>query len=93
MLFYHPQTKLQDCNVFTGACLSTWGRWVYLWPHVFSGGGVGMSRGWVFTLKGGYIQGGGYSPLPDIWDLGYGRQAGGMHPTRMLCCFFLNVFF
>ena len=44
------------------------------------GRGVGMSRG------------GRYSPgPPPIWDTtGYGRQAGGTHPTAMLSCLTYN---
>ena len=30
---------------------------------------------------------GGYPPPPQTWDtIGYGWQAGGTHPTRMLSC-------
>ena len=52
----------------------------YLWPHVLSGGGVGMSWGWVLTPLPCRIQG--------TWDTtGYG-QVGGMHSTGMLSCYF-----
>ena len=67
--------------------------------------------GWWVCPEGWVCQGDGYSPpraaiskevgihpclIHGTWDTtGYGRQAGGMHPTRMLSCFvfFLNVFF
>ena len=101
--FYHSQTKLQEGNVFTSVCLSTVRRG-YLWPRVLSGGGAGMSRGWVLTSQGGYIQGGRVlTPHPcrihGTWDTtGYGRQVGGMNPTGMLSCYlfifiFQNFFF
>ena len=53
--FYRPSTKLRECSVFTGVCLSTVGG--YRWSHVLSGGisgtrsllggggGVGMPKG------------------------------------------------
>ena len=70
----------------------------YVWGWVCPG--VGMSGG-IGAQEGGYVQGVG-TPLemgpqrwvcPGVnhpsqtWDtMGYGRQAGGTHPTGMLSC-------
>ena len=91
-VYYCPQTKLRGDNVFIGVC-PVGGRWVsdpvsFLEVGCFRGGGwVGL---WV-CLGGCWVCPGSFVLilLPDAWDLGscgYGRQAGGTHPTGMLSC-------
>ena len=73
--------KWQEGNVFTVVCLST-GKGIsgamsfpggqYLWYQVPYGDG--------------YVQGGGYSPLPPQIHGTYGRQVGGTHPIGVLSC-------
>ena len=91
---YRPWTKLREGNVFTGVCLFRGGREVpcdhypwyighkYLSPLLVT---------WHLVAITGDT--GTYPPRHGIWVLPpppastYGWQAGGTHPTGMLCCY------
>ena len=71
-------------NIFTGVCHYVYGGVGISGTRSVLGGG-GYVKGSVFG--GSVFQSDGYSPPPPIhgtWDtVGYGRQAGGPHPTGM----------
>ena len=84
---YRPPAKSEEGNVCTGVCQSVHGEGG-IYGHVLSGtrsllGGGGYVRG-LWDLRGG-----GYSPPRTSDTMGYGRQAGGTHPTGMLSCYIL----
>ena len=56
---------------------------VYLVPCPFQGGQYLCCQ---VPCGDGYVQGGGYSPLPPQIHGTYGRQVGGTHPIGMLSC-------
>ena len=98
LLFLHKKlTLLPPANEVSGRqcvhrCLSICSReWCYLWSHVLSRGGYLWYQ---VPSGGGYVHPSprhGTSGLIRLgvgtWDTtGYGLQAGGVHPTRMLSC-------
>ena len=96
-IYYRPETKLREGNVFMDTCLFTRG-WVFLVPCLFFGGYLWYQ---VPSRVGGYVLGlGGYIGVGmsrgwvttsnlgrGTWDtMGYAWQAGDTHPTGMLSC-------
>ena len=99
---YRPQTKLREGNVFMDTCLFTRG-WVFLMPCPFFGGYLwyqvpSRMGGYVVGLGGyvggGYVQGGGYLPLPLDMGPGIAQDTVGKRAVRILLeCFLVAIAF
>ena len=76
-----PPTKLGEGYVLTGVCQSFCPGGGYLWSHVFSWGGVGMSGGYQVLLG---VSMSGTRSLPGVGMSGGGGGSGYVWKTCYL---------